>query len=400
MNDADTRIKDLINSAVDRELDAHRSAPPLDLSRLAEQPEPARPHLGASASPAASTSLVARWSVPVLAAAVAALLTVGGMLAIGFERDQQVNPPANSPSPRPWATPSLSRSINPDPAVANRAYVEAAAGAREATEVAGVSIEPLSAKEAVRLKGSGALTADAPIMVPEPGKPYSFTVSYQAGPSDDPPTVLTTEVRDVASGSCAERFLAQPGHTYRIRCQVMLLAGITGKASLTAQEVDGKTIMSINLTDPAKASPGPSSSMSSSPEQEAAARRYSEAVASAPEASKVAGVSDRPATAEELRSGEAMGSLDTPVLQPERGRTYPVTLLYIRSSAGPAISVLAIEFEDVTSGSCPRAFRTRPGHAYVIRCQVVFTDGAVGKAYYRLTEPQVGRTMGKTISTP
>lgn len=381
MNDADTRIKDLINSAVDRELGGHRSAPPLDRSRLAERPPSAHP--------------VARWSVPVLAAVVAALLTIGAMLAIGFERNQRVNPPANSVSPAPWATPSVSRSTNPDAAAGNRAYAEAVARAVEASQTE-VSSEPLTAEEAVKYKDTGLWTMPVvPPAKPAPGKPYPVTLRYLVGPSDKPAFVLSWELLDLALASCPPPFLARPGHAYVLRCQVTFLAGVPGKLKFTSQTPTGTESSTFHLTpdrDPASPSTGP--------EQEAAAREYSEAVASAPEASKVAGVSDRPATAEELRSGESTGSLDAPVLQPERGRTYPLTLLYIRSSVGPAISVLAIEFEDVTSGSCPRAFRTRPGHAYVIRCQVAFTDGVVGKAYYRLTEPQDGRTIGKTISMP
>ena len=76
---------------------------------------------------------------------------------------------------------------------------------------------------------------------PTPGKTYSFTLSYLAGPSDDPPAVLTSEVRDVASGSCAQPFLARPGHAYVIHCQAVLKTGVTGKGTVTLRSPTGTT---------------------------------------------------------------------------------------------------------------------------------------------------------------
>lgn len=395
MNDADTRIKDLINSAVDLELADHRSAPPLDRARLAGQPEPARPHP------------VTLWSVPVLAAAVAALLTVGAMLAIGFERDQQANPPANSASPAPWASPSVSKIPELDPEEGPRAYEAAMAGAREASEVAGVSVGPLSAEDAARYKDSGLWSLSGPAPeAPEPGKSYPLTVSYLAGPSDEWVSIVSGELRDVASGSCPQPFRARPGHTYLIRCQVRFLADDDGKATFVERGPWETTIYTFDLGNPTSrsaSSPPPfnleQEENSIIPGRAEAAREYSKAVASAPEASKVAGVSDRPTTAEDgPMVGEKVGMLDGPILAPERDKSYPLTLIYVPPADAPAISVLAIEFEDVAAGRCPSAFRIRPAHAYTIRCQVTFRAGAVGRAYYRLTEPDGESGPGMTIS--
>ncbi len=391
MNDADTRIKDLINSAVDRELDGHRTAPPLDRFRLAERPPLAHP--------------VARWSVPVLAAVVAALLTVGGMLAIGYERDQRSNPPANSISPAP--TPSVSRIPEMDLQQGPRAYEEAMAGAQEASEVAGVSVGPLSAEDAAQFKDSGlwSLSGAAP-EAPELGKSYPITVRYLAGPSDEWVSIVSGELRDVASGSCPQPFRVRPGHTYLIRCQVTFLAGAVGKATFAKRSPWETVIYSFNLgnsVSQSASSPPPfnlaQEERSIIPGRAEAAREYSKAVASAPEANKVAGVSDRPTTAEDgPMDGEGVGMLDGPISAPKRDKSYPLTLIYVPPADAPAISVLAIEFVDVAAGRCPRAFRVRPGHAYTIRCQVTFRAGAVGMANYRLTEPYGESGNGMTIS--
>ena len=383
MTDLDTTIKTLINSAVDAELGGHRAAPPMDRAALADRPGPAH--------------ALRQWGVPLLAASVVALLAAGATLAITLKRDQLSGPVRNPAGPSP--SPSLSRSAYPDLESAQREYSEAVATAVEATEADGVTVGPLSARDAARLKGHGMFTGDvSSITAPTPGKTYSFTLSYLAGPSDDPPGVLTSEVRDVASGSCAPPFLARPGHAYVVHCQAMLLAGVTGKGTLTLRTPTGMSSGSINLTDPAKYPASPSASID--PDQELAAREYSEAVANAPEASTVAGVVDRPATAEQLKGGEGVGSLNTLVVAPDRDRSYPVTLIYTPASDGPAIAVLAIRFEDVTVGGCPSAFRARPGRSYLIHCQATFRSGAVGKAYYTLIGPHGTRTIGKTVSTP
>jgi hypothetical protein len=385
MNDLD--IKTLINSAVDAELAGHRTAPPFDRTALADRPGPAH--------------ALRLWSAPLLAASVAVLLAVGAMLGITLSRDRNhVSHPA-APSPSPSSSLSISRSANPDLEAAQRAYAEAMASAQEATEVAGVSVGPLTAKDAARLKGTGLFTGDTSgITSPAPGKTYSFTLSYLAGPSDesdDPPGVLTSEVRDVASGSCAEPFLVRPGHAYRIQCQAMLLDGVTGKGTLTLRTPTGLTSGSMNLTDPAQYPASPSAS--ASPGQAEAARKYSAALASAPEASAVAGVTDRAATAEERqRNGETVGGVNAPVPSPQRGKSYPVTLIYIPGSDAPTISVLAIKLEDVAAGRCPSPFRIRRGHAYQIHCQVTFRAGADGQAYYQVTEPHRVATSGMNLS--
>jgi hypothetical protein len=381
VNDVD--IKTLINSAVDAELDGHRAAPSWNPARLPERRHPAHP--------------VARWSLPVLAASVAALLAAGTVVAIDHGQDRRSAPVANSATPTPSASPS--RSTNPDLEAAQRAYAEAVAGAREATEVPGVSVGPLPTKDAARLKDTGLISGDVSSLAPPtPGKSYSFTLSYLAGPSDDPPAVLTTEVRDVASGSCAQPFLARPGHAYVIHCQAMLLSGVNGKATLTLRTSTDTTSGSMNLIDPAEHPASPSPFESIPPDQQEAARAYAEALASAPEASKVAGVSDRAATADELLQGGIVGTSDDSVFLPDPGRSYPMTLIYIPAWNAPATAVLAVRFEDVAAGRCPRPFRTHPGHAYLIRCQVTFRAGATGKAYFTETGPERSDTSGVGIS--
>ncbi|HEV2888695.1 MAG TPA: hypothetical protein VGX49_17425 [Jatrophihabitans sp.] len=377
MTDLDTTIKDLINSAVDRELADHRAAPPFDRSAVADRPGPA--------------SAVRLWSVPLLAASIAVLLAVGAMLAITLNRDQSSNHVSDPAGPTPSL--SLSRSINPDLEAAARAYAEAVAGAApDPSKLAGVSVSPISAADAVRYKNGSVLRAEGPeIANPRPGKTYSFTMSYLAGPGE-PTAVVSIELRDVASGSCPQPFLARPAYTYRIRCQVTFLASAAGEATLSIRSLAGVSSATANLVDPAKY-PSPTSTSS-------AAQEYSEALAGAPEASTVAGVSERPATADEVREGEGIGTLESPVVQPERGRSYPMTFSYVPRSDGPAVSVLTFKFEDVTAGRCPRAFRIRPGHAYRISCQVTFRPGAVGKGYYLVRGPQGVETMGITLSLP
>jgi hypothetical protein len=391
VNDAD--IKTLINSAVDGELAGHRTPPAWDRATLLERPGPAR----SAPDPARSapTRRAAAWTVPVLAASAAALLAAGSIVAINHSRDNrsnQVGPASPAPSV------SLSESVSTNRDKAAREYSEAvAAAAPDPSKLAGVSISAISAADAARLKNSGALRADSSsIANPQPGKTYSFTMSYLSGPGEST-AVVSIDVRDVASGSCPPPFLTRAAHTYRVRCQLEFLASAIGKAALTVRTPAGIASAEVNLSDPAKHPASPSIS----PEEEQAAREYSDALTSAPEARTVAGVSDQWASAEHLRSGaEGVGSLDTPVPAPEPGRSYPVTLIYTPAADAPAIAVLAIRFEDVTTGRCPRAFRARRAHTYVIHCQVTFRPGAVGKAYYTLIEPHDTRTIGKTISHP
>jgi hypothetical protein len=365
----DTDIKTLINSAVDAELDGHRAAPSWNPSRLPERRHPAHP--------------VTRWSLPVLAASVAALLAAGTVVAIDHGQDRRSAPVANSATPTPSAPSpslSLSRSADSDLEAANRLYAEAVAVARDATEIAEVAVEPLPARDAARLKDTGLISGDiSGITAPKPGKTYSFTLSYEAGPSDNPPAVLTTEVQDVASGGCsAEPFLARPGHTYVIQCHAMLLAGATGKATLTLRTPTGTMSGSMNLTDPAKV--------------------YTAAVAAAPEASTVAGVSDQPASADERRRPvDSFGMMDGPAA-PEQGRSYPMTFMYTPAWDAPAISVLALTPGALTPGAgttgagtaghCPRPFRVRPAHSYLIRCQMTYRAGGASVVDYLVTTPQ------------
>ncbi|HEX8306584.1 MAG TPA: hypothetical protein VF612_17040 [Jatrophihabitans sp.] len=371
MNDAD--IKTLINSAVDGELAGHRTPPAWDRATLLERPGPAR----SAPDPARSapTRRAAAWTVPVLAASAAALLAAGSIVAINHSRDSrsnQVGPASPAPSV------SLSESVSTNRDKAAREYSEAVATAVEASEAAGVSVGPLSAQDTARLKDprlkdTGLHGFDITGMpAPRPGKTYSFTMSYRVGPSDNPPAVLTTEVRDAASGTCAQPFLARPGYAYLIHCRISLLAGVKARATLTLRTPTGTSSDGIEFSV-----------------------EYSEALASAPEASKVADVSERPASAEELRDGESFGLLGNgPIALPAGGRSYLVPLIYFPPSDAAPISVLAVRFEDVTAGRCPRAFQIRPAHAYVIRCQVTFRAGAVGVAHYEVTGPR-----GKSAAT-
>lgn len=360
----DVEIKALVNAAVDRELADYRVAPPW---------QPAHP-LHRPGHP------IGRWSLPVLAASVAALLVAVTVLAIGHDRDRRATPAGHSTSPAPSASPSVSRSVNPDQVAAAREYADAVAGAaQDPSTVAGVSISALSAEDALRLKNSGALRADATeITDPQPGKTYSFTMSYLAGPGQDV-RVVSIHVRDVATGSCPQPFLTRGAYTYQIRCQVTFLAGVIGKATLVAQGPGSVASASVDLTDPAKYLKNTVAS---------ASRAYTAAIADAPEASTVAGVADRSATAaEQRRSTDSVGSLHL-ITDPKPGKSYPITLLYVPSSAAPPLSVLAFRFEGVVAGHCPRAFRVRPAHAYQISCQVTFQPGVKAWVYYDVTGPQ------------
>lgn len=362
MTDLDSRIQTLVNAAVDRELAGHRVAPPWQPPHRSGHP-------------------IARWSLPALAASVAALLVAVTVLAIGHGRSAHPAP-AHPAAPTPTPSPSVSRSVNPDLEAAHRAYAEAVAGAREATEVPGVTVGPVSAKDAARYRNSGLFGGGADIPAPVPGRTYSFTLSYLAGPSDEPPAVLTSEIDGVASGSCAAPFLVRPNHSYLIHCQVRWLAGATGRTKLTLRTPAGTESDSMNLTDPAA--------------------NYARALEQAPEASAVAGVSDLRATADQRQSGgDSVGLLDGPVALPEAGRKYAVTLLYVPALDAPAVSVLVLRFEDVATARCPAPFRVRPGHAYHIRCQVSFVAGATGMAYFDLTAPAgADGSSGIGISSP
>lgn len=375
----DLEIKNLINSAVDRELADHRVAPPW-------QPTDA-PHR--------SGHPVTTWMLPVLAASVAALLVAVTVLAIGHGRSAQHAPPAHSASPAP--TPS--RSLDPDQEAAEQAYIDAVVGAREATETAGVSVGPVSSEDAARYQDSALWTVpDAGPETPQPGRSYPIIIRYVVGPHTQPNgdqvSVLSGELRNVADGSCPPPFLVRPAHTYLITCQASFLPGSTGKAAFIDRNRTGTRGYGFDLGNPSSAA-----TTTLSPERQQAARDYDTAVAAAPEAGTVAGVTDRLTTAEEAqRSGESVGLLDGPVSAPEKGRSYPVTLSYIPPADGPAVSVLTIRFEDVVRSRCPGPFRIRPGHAYRISCQATFRPGTAGLAYYDLRGPQGVTTAGHNIS--
>lgn len=394
MTDLDTTIKALVNSAVDRELTGHRTAPPWDRSRLAERPETAHP--------------VTLWSIPVLAASVAALLAVGTVVAIGHDRDQRSNPAGNSASPAPSLSISTSRSTSPDEEAAARAYLEAMAGAREATEVAGVSVGPVSAEDAARYKDSGnwSMPGRAP-NAPQPGKSYLITMRYVVGPVGELgsglpgrlASVLSGELHDVASGSCPQPFMSRPGHTYLIRCQVSFRAGGIGRATFIERTLTGTVNYSFNLTGPAgkaagsATSPSLSTSASQDP-QSSAAREYSEAAAGAREATEVAEVSVGPLSAQDAAtygltgdagpfinlSGDASPfGTDFSRVELIPGKSYSLMLKYLVGPGAGPVAVLTMELQYVASGSCPGPLLVRPAHTYLIRCQVTYLTTAAGQ---------------------
>ncbi|HEX8081255.1 MAG TPA: hypothetical protein VF557_13680 [Jatrophihabitans sp.] len=415
MNDLDTTIKDLINSAVDRELEAPRAVPPLDRSRLAERP---------SAHP------VARWSVPVLAAVVAALLAVGTLVTIGFERDKPSSPPGNSPSPAPSASASVSKSISPDREAAARAYSQALAGAREASEVAGVSVGPVSAQEAVQYKDSGLWSM--PVPVPKPpalGKLYPITVRYVVGPVSKPASVapdrlasvVSSDLHDGASGSCPQPFVARPGHTYLIHCRVDLQAGTVGKATFVDRELTGTTSATFNLNGPPvgkppskvvlppwpSVSPALSNCVGPEPDPENFPT-YAEAAAGAREASETAGVWVGPVSEQDAalhRDGvnagptidDSAGSGGFPD-KPVPGKRYRFTVKYVAHSAAPD-TVLWLSFQRVASGSCPKPFLIQPNHTYLLRCEVTFL-AAGGSSMWAAMRSPAGGSEAQQLTRP
>jgi hypothetical protein len=183
---------------------------------------------------------------------------------------------------------------------------------------------------------------------------------------------------------------------------VAFLAGAVGKVTFVERGPWETAIYSFDLGNPAGKSASPSiprpDETSIIPGRQEAASAYAKAVASAPEASKVAGVSERPVTADEYRVADGFGWHHGPIAKPERGRSYPITLIYTPASDAPAISVLAITTKEVTAGRCPRAFRVRSAHTYLITCQVTFRPGAEGMGTYKVTRPQGVESTGLSLS--
>ena len=388
--DFDTAVRTLLNAAVDRELAGHRVAPPLDrtLDRTGSAGRPSQPRR------------LAAWAAPGLAAAVAVLLLVGSIVAIDHGRGRRSGTVAGP-------APSISRPTGPDLRESVREFADAVAGAREAGEVSGVSVGPISESDAARFADSGLWTMPgAPPAMPVPGHSYSVTVRYVVGYHTDKDgrsptagvTVVSGELRDVAAGSCPPPFLARPGHTYLIDCRVTFLAGAAGAVSFTDRNPDGTTSATFGLSDAA----GPS--VSPGPDPNEVARAYAEALTAAPEASGVPGVSDRLATAQEQSAGVGVGYTDGPVLKPIGGRSYPLTLIYRPATTGPEVAVLRVTLDNVAAGHCPGTFRVRAGHSYQLQCQVTFRPGAEGvdggTAYYITTGPQGTDTDGLALSSP
>jgi hypothetical protein len=241
MTDFDTAVKELLNSAVDRELAGHRVAPPLDRAALSDRSGPARRPAG--------------WVAPVLAALVVALLVAGSIVAIDNLRAR----PDGRVGPMGRPTPSVSTSLSPDQEAAALAYAEAVAGAREAGEVAGVS-EELAPEERARAfvnTGYWSLGESLPAK-PAPGRSYPFTMDYLVGPrigtggdaSGDGVTVVSSALRGVTAGSCPQPFLARPGRIYQIHCEATIRAGGTGTVVFTQHTSTGVWGYSFNLTGP------------------------------------------------------------------------------------------------------------------------------------------------------
>ncbi|MEO6503960.1 MAG: hypothetical protein ABIQ09_18890 [Jatrophihabitantaceae bacterium] len=408
MNDADTRIKDLINSAVDLELADHCSAPPLDRSRLAER------------SP--STSPVALWSVPVLAASVAALLAVGAILAINHDLDRRSNPPGNSASP----TPSMSKSTDPKSSLAwcprsgpvrptPTTYAEAAPGAPEATEVAGVSVSstdqdigspvypgpvdayletstyPVSnAYPVVEISGyPGRFSRDFPDLKPVPGKSYPFTLKYTVPENGDPVSALSIVLQDVAAGSCPKPFLVRPNHTYLIRGEVTFRPDAAGRLLFTELYPNGAVATVLPLSGPARDPAKPEPTRPQPQAAQARARAYLEAVAGAREATEVAGVSvsltGQNASVTGLSRVGPFSDLYYAKVVP--GKSYPFTVKYVMDPSED-ITVVSVLLQHVASGSCPEPFLMRPHQTYLIHCQVTFgatTAGQVTVDYHSPT---------------
>ncbi|MBV9822351.1 MAG: hypothetical protein JO144_08915 [Actinobacteria bacterium] len=383
-----TAVSTLVNAAVDRELAGRRVAPPFDRT-------------GSSGGSGRQPRRLVGWTGPALAAAVAALLLVGSIVAIDHGRGRRSATVAGP-------APSVSRSADPDLSEAARAFAAAVAGAREASEVPGVSVGPISESDAARFADSGLWTMPGPApATPVPGHSYSVTVRYVVGyhtdkdghsPTDGV-TVVSGELRDAAAGSCPPPFLARPGHTYLIDCQVTFRPGAAGSVAFTDRNPDGFTGATFGLSDPAEPSASPSISTSPSPDPNEAARVYAEALAGAPEASAVPGVSDRPAPAQRS-TGMGVGFTDATVVNPARGKSYPLTLIYTPGTDDPPLAVLTIRFEDVAAGHCPGPFRGRTGHTYRLQCQVTFRPGTEGRAYYTATGPNGADGVGVALNLP
>ena len=80
-----------------------------------------------------------------------------------------------------------------------------------------------------------------------------------------------------------------------------------------------------------------------------------------------------------MPNGEIVEMVGGPIVLPEPGKSYQVTLRLIPPLSG-GITVLTTTIEQVSAWRCPPPFRSRPGHAYLIRCQVTFLPGVVGMA--------------------
>jgi hypothetical protein len=390
VNDTDTtildaRIKDLVNSAVDVELTGHRSAPPLDLSRLAERPSP---------------HPVAAWSVPLLAATVAALLAIGTMLIISSDRDRRSDPDSTSP------TPSISKSIDPGPndsvtwcphpgpRYATPTTLADVPDAPEATEVPGVSVGPVSAEDAastyagqsVKFTGSaGPFVRDFRDLKPVPGKSYSFTLKYVVPEAERSVSALLIVLRDVAAGSCPRPFLVRPGHTYLIRCEMTFLPESAGQLVITTIGSSGWGEMVLPLSGEVGD------------------------LAGIPEASKVAGVSVGPVS--EQDDADLDSHLGQPYVRdfngvkdysgkPTPGKSYPFTVKYVVSRFQYPVSVVSMTFQDVASGSCPEPFLARADHTYLIRCRITFRAGAAGKLTLVSRTPAFTRDFGHLVKLP
>ncbi|HST47502.1 hypothetical protein [Jatrophihabitans sp.] len=347
MTDLDTTIKELVNSAVDAELAGHRMVPEFDRLALIERSRPA--------------GGLRQWALPVLAASLAALLAAGMILAITMNREPGLRR-AHVP-----ATPSPSRSALPT------ASFPEARGVPEAEDVAGVTVVPATADDAI-LYGDpqdyyyfSPTIAEYPSPEPAPGEPFEFTVKYIAGRNAPEVAVFSSELRGVSTGACPGPFLARSVHTYLLHCRAVYRPGGDGQLVISYHAAGSEGGLALPLQGFSVA-------------RDRAATRFAEATAGVPEATEVTGVAVGPASAEHPGytglGGPARELAGTTVVP---GRSYPFTVDYIVASDGDPVAILSVTLGDVATGRCPNPFLVRAGHTYRISCQVTFRTPQAGQ---------------------
>jgi len=378
VTDFDTTIKELVKGAVDAELGGRRPTPKFnrpvaddrfDFLVLDDEPGP----VGA----------LRLWSAPMLAAVLAVLLGAALMVAITLKLDHRVDPAHLKPAPaRPTRPP---------------AYFREALGVPEAEDVPGVSIEPISDVDARTYQDLGFYYNDPQIVDystprPKPGEPYSFTLKYTVAPNEEPVYVLSWKFEGVKTGDCPGPLLVRQGHTYLLHCTATL--GPDGGGTLTVMwhgdNEEGGLLLGVACSE---CRPWSQSAGSAGPSA-AAIARYAKAVAGAPEATGVPGVTVGPESSENPGYTGLGGPFDELAgTTPIPGVNYPFTVEYLVDSGDEPEALLSMRPEDVAAGSCPRPFRIRPGHTYRIRCQVTFQAGKAGRLAFSRLSPS-GRQTG------